>query len=163
MTPDEMQLLERRKAEFDQFFDELMPALVNFIEAMGIRPAHEVLRNAGSYLNYLGAALERLEISNQQDRTWLIVRVGYFIGEYFAQKHGGCWLVDENPGSQFFGRYVVGLFTKLTRSDFTIDPFLVSKNFVDSLAPRSLADLLKSIDSELTGQKSTTAATLQSD
>ena len=163
MTPDEMHLLERRKAEFDQFFEELMPALVNFMGAMGIRPAHEVLRSAGSYVNYLGASLEQLDISNQQDRSWLIARVGYFIGEYFAQKHGGCWLVDENLGSQFFGRYVVGRFTELTRSEFTIDPFLVSMKFVDSPAPRSLADLLTSIDSELTGQKSTAAATLQGD
>jgi len=82
--------LESRKAGFQQFYEELMPALVDFVGKMGIGPAHEVLRHAGQFAPLLGNALQSMTVANAEDRLWLLTRMSYFIGEYFSQKYGGC-------------------------------------------------------------------------
>ena len=107
MTPEEMPTLEKRKAGFEQFYKELMPVVVDFVGKLGINPAHEVLKRADEFVPYLDRALQAMVVADEQDRAWLLTRMGYFIGEYFVQKHGGCWYVNEVQGSRYFGRYVV--------------------------------------------------------
>lgn len=150
MKSEEMLLLERRKADFEQFYQELMPVLVDFIGRLGINPAHEVLRKADQYVHHLDQALRSMEVADQQDRGWLLTRMGYFIGEYFVQKYGGCWFVNEIQGSRYFGRYVVGRFTRLNSLVPMLDPFLAAESYVDAAIPRSLEKLLMEVDAELT-------------
>jgi hypothetical protein len=102
MTSEEMLLLEKRRAAFSQFYHELMPVLVDFVGKMGVSPAHEVLRHAEWFVPYLDRALQTMVVTNEQDRSWLLTRMGYFTGEYFVQKYSGCWYV---PGS--LGRMIM--------------------------------------------------------
>lgn len=67
-----------------------MPALVEFIDGIGIKPAHAVLTQAGQYVPHVERALRELTVT-EADRAWLLSRMMYVIGEYFAQQHGGCW------------------------------------------------------------------------
>jgi len=151
MTAEEINLLEKRKMGFDGFYKELIPVLVEFVGQMGVTPAHEVLKNAVQFAPYLGRALQNMAIANEQDRVWLLTRLGYFIGEYFAQKYSGCWYVNETQGSRYFGRYVVGRFTRLNSDALVLDPFQIAQTYVDEQMPRQLENLLTEVDAELVG------------
>lgn len=150
MTAEEMLLLEKRKAGFRQFYMELMPVLVDFVGKLGINPAHEVLKHAENFVPHLDRALQAMAVADQQDRTWLLTRMGYFIGEYFVQKYGGCWYVNEIQGSRYFGRYVVGRFARLNNPVPMLDPFLVAQTYLDTEAPRRLEYMLAEAEAELT-------------
>lgn len=151
MTSDEMILLEKRKQGFDKFYAELIPTLVEFVGNMGVSPAHEVLKNAVQFAPYLDRALENMAIADEQDKIWLLTRMGYFVGEYFVQKYGGSWYVNEIEGSRYFGRYVVGNFSRLDNAALMLDPFLISQVYVDEALPRHLEKLLAEVDAELIG------------
>jgi hypothetical protein len=149
MTSEEKTLLESRKAGFDAFYKELIPVLVDFVGKMGIGPAHEVLNNAVQFAPYLDKALGNLAIEDEQDRIWLLTRLGYFIGEYFCQKYKGCWYVNEIQGSRYFGRYVVGQFAGLSNAALMLDPFHIAQAYVEEQTPRHLDKLLTEVDAEL--------------
>jgi hypothetical protein len=153
MTSEEMLLLEKRKAGFDQFYQELMPLLVDFAGKLGINPAHEVLKHADQFAPYFDQALESMVVANEQDRTWLLTRMGYFIGEYFVQKYGGCWYVSDIQGSRYFGRYVVGRFCRLNNPIPLLDPFLIAQAYVDAPVPRHLVKSLAEVEAELAQAK----------
>lgn len=152
MVSEENSLLEKRKAGFDEFYQALIPSLVEFVEKMGISSAHEVLKHAAQFAPNLDHALQDVAVADDQDRSWLLLRMGYFIGEYFAQKYGGCWYVNEIHGSRYFARYVVGQFSRLGNAALMLDPFQIAQSYVESRAPRQLEKLLAEVDAELTKQ-----------
>ncbi len=149
MQPDAKTTLERRQDQFENFYNELMPSLVYFLKRLGIEPAHEVLNHASAFKEPIAAALQNLVAEDDADRIWLISRVGYFIGEYFAQKFSGHWFVNDVEGSKFFARYVVGRFTAPVRSNAMIDPFDAAQAYVDSPVPRRLDKVLNEIEHDL--------------
>lgn len=142
-------MIEKRKGEFEDFYKGLIPSLVEFVDRLGVKPAHEVLNQAMQFAPHLNAALRDLQVSDEQDRIWLLTRVAYFVGEYFAQKHGGCWYVNDIEGSRYFGRYVVGRFPSFQKPTLMLDPFELAQAYVDTPPPRNLEDLLAEVDSEL--------------
>lgn len=148
-SDDEVATLERRKAAFDGFYEQLIPALVEFVGRLGIQPAHEVLNQAAQYVPHVSTAVRDLAVEDGQDRVWLLTRMGYFIGEYFAQKYGGCWYVNDIEGSRYFARYVVGRFSRLDASSAMIDPFEVAQAYVDTKPPRQLEALISEVEAEL--------------
>ena len=95
LTPEETGLLEKRRSGFDEFYGQLMPALVGFMKGLGIEPAHEVLKQAEAFLPKVSETLEPMKVEGPEDRTWLIARLGYFVGEYCVQKYSGCWFVND--------------------------------------------------------------------
>jgi hypothetical protein len=135
-----------RQAVFDHFYAELAPVLVDFIDALGIEPPQEVLTQAGHYLPYLDKALADMAIADSDDRAWLLVRMMYFIGEYFAQQYGGHWYVEETPGARLFGRCVVGKFSQYAKNELAVDPLEIATAYVDGPYPRQLAPVLAAVE-----------------
>lgn len=140
---------ETRTSALEAFYKELIPSLVDFVAKMGIIPAHEVLNEPVQYAPFLSSALRDEAVVDEQDRRWLLTQIGYFVGEYFAQKYGGCWFVNDIPDSRYFGRCVVGRFSKLRNAAAMIDPFSVGQVFVTSPPPHELEKLLSEVDREL--------------
>ena len=141
--------LKQRKENFTQFYKELIPSLVDFVEKLGISPGHAVLKQVVDCAPLLSRSLERIEISNQEDRVFLLSRVSYFVGEYFAQKYGGAWYVNEIEGSRYYARYVVGKFWQTVNPNVMVDPFLVAEDYLQQPIPRNLQALLDEIEAEL--------------
>lgn len=141
--------MSARHARFDAFYAELMPVLVAFVEQLGITPAHGVLTNAPAYAPLLASALRDTRVETPDDRVWLLTRVGYYAGEYLVQQHGGCWFVNDDPGSKSFARYVVGRFAALGGSQARVDPFAVAADYVSALPGADLAVLLAEVDTAL--------------
>ncbi len=142
-------LLERRRDEFDAFYNELMPCLVDFVGKMGIQPSHMVLKQAATYAPLLEVALQNMLVADSEDRDWLAARMGYFIGEYFVQKFDGCWIVNDIPGSRYFARYVVGRFQGANSLQMMLDPFEMAIEYVDTPVPRPLQTLIDAASVEL--------------
>lgn len=140
-----------RQARFDNFYAELAPVLIDFIDALGIEPAQEVLRQAGDYLPYVDKALQDMAIADEEDRKWLLVRMMYYVGEYFAQQYGGYWFVNETPGSRMFGRCVVGKFRSFPNCALMVDPFEIASAYVDLPCPRVLGQLVAEVEMGLAG------------
>lgn len=140
-----------RQAKFDNFYAELAPVLIDFIDALGIEPPQEVLKHAGDYLPYVEKALQDMAIADEEDRKWLLVRMMYYIGEYFAQQYGGYWFVNETAGSHLFGRCVVGKFSSFPSASLMVDPFEIASAYVDLPCPRVLGQLVAEVEMGLNG------------
>jgi hypothetical protein len=108
--------------------------LVDFVGKLGVNPAHEVLRHADHFVKHPDEGLRSTAMIDEQDRTWLRARMGYFIGAYLVQKHSGCWYVNDIKGSRYFGRYVVGRFARLGNST----PMLLTSRY----SPHDMAVLM---------------------
>lgn len=147
---DEDAALEQRQTQLERFYQGMLPALVDFVDCLGIRPAHEVLKHAQQFVPHLETALSDLVPANEDDRTWLFTRVAYFVGEFFVQRHQGCWYVNDVKGSRFFARYVVGHFPSAQVKGTMVDPFEVAQAFVDTACPRKLSYFLAEVDAAVT-------------
>lgn len=149
MMTEQRQLLDRRKRNFPVFYEQLIPSLVDFVGKMGISPAHEVLNNAPMFVPHLSTALRNLAVADDDDKAWLLSRLGYFIGEYFTQKYSGAWYPNENPASRYFARYVVGKFSIESRRELNLDPFMIAEAYIRTPMPRELEPLLQEAEQEL--------------
>lgn len=116
---------------------------------MRVEPAHEVLNNAVYFAPYLGRTLQEMPVQSPQDRAWLLMNLARYIGEYFVQKYGGCWFVNDIAGSRYFARYVAGRFARLGNMNAMIDPFEAAQAFVDTPVPRDLEALLQEVNAGL--------------
>ena len=63
LSYEQEQLLQQSQTAFDAYYDALGASLVNFVERLGIQPAHEVLTNAAEYLPYIDAAMRGIVIA----------------------------------------------------------------------------------------------------
>lgn len=149
LTEMEMTDLGRRKAQFDSFLEQRMPVLTNFIERLELPNAPLALVEADTFLPAISQYMESQRI-DAGDRTWILTRIGYFIGEWLVQRYDGCWYLNEAPDTRYFLRYVVGKFTGISNQNAMIDPFSIAEEFVDSPCPRNLINVLADVDSELT-------------
>ena len=148
LTSDESAKLERNRAKLDPFVREGWDALVDFIDALGLPEPGMVLRVADEYLAPLDQWLSE-QVVTPEDRVWLLVRVGYFIGEVLIQRHSGSWFVDEDPDSPYFARFVVGRFTSLPNPLVKIDPLAIASNLVDDPPGRNLLAAVERTDTEI--------------
>lgn len=134
-TPES--LLARRVAGFDSFKAERMPVLHEFCKNLGFDEPHEVLNRPERFLPMLDSGLMNAVVS-EENRVWLITRIGYYIGEYLVCLYDGLWLVDKDPSSPTFAKYVVGDFSFEGVVAQVVDPFEMAQLYVDTPVPRFL-------------------------
>ena len=149
MTPQESALLTQRQTSFRDFEAERSRALIDFIEVVGIKPGRHVGTDPAAYLPYLAKVLANMQCDSDRERTVLSARVAEYVGEYFAQRFGGTWYVNDVPGSATFARFVVGRFLAIPGSPVCIDPFEVGMTFARLPRPRDLVSLLVTVEREL--------------
>lgn len=130
-------LLAQRIAEFDTFKAERLPVLQEFCKALGFDQPHEVLIEPKKFLPLLDRGFQHAVIS-EENRVWLVTRVGYYIGEYLISLLGGYWLVDKDTSSPSFARYVVGDFSLNGAKTQIVDPFEIAQRYATTSAPRFL-------------------------
>ena len=131
------ELLARRMAEFETFRAERLPVLHEFCKALGFDQPHEVLIEPDKFLPLLDRGLQHAVIS-EENRAWLVTRIGYYIGEYLISLLGGYWRVDQDPLSPSFARYVVGDFSREGANTEVIDPFEIAQRYATTPVPRFL-------------------------
>jgi hypothetical protein len=125
LNSDEKALIENRRLRFDLFLAERMPVLTDFMLRLELPNPAMVLVEADKYLAALDEWLRDQHV-DPNEKTWLVTRLGYFIGEYLVQRLDGCWNLNEIPDSRYFGRFVVGSFSHASNQNAMIDPFVVA-------------------------------------
>ncbi len=143
--------LEKMKTAFPAFLHERMPVLTEFFTDLGVSNPALVLIDAKSYIEPLESFLKDQTI-NLESRTWIVTRVGYFLGEYFVQEYTGDWYLNENIQSRNYLRYVVGHFDGFNEA-ISIDPFEIAIAYIDSNAPRSIIQFIEEVSRELASNK----------
>ena len=147
-TPEQLETLRNRREKREQFLNERMPVLVEFCKALDFPEPHRVLTTPSIFLSGVNqwVAQQNLENTCQEDRVWLITRLGYFIGECLVEEFGGYWFLDENPDSRWYTSYVVGKFPRCPNA--RVDPFRVAMEAVERPTGQTLDLLVR----ELTGE-----------
>jgi hypothetical protein len=130
----------------------MMPVLADFMERLELPNPPMVLREAERFLPSVESWLADQEIG-PDDMTWLLTRMGYFIGELLVQKFGGCWFVNDAVNSRYFVRYVVGRFTGVKVLRAVIDPFEVAAHYLSQPTGRRLTPVLREVETELMGKE----------
>ncbi|GAA3915718.1 hypothetical protein [Litoribacillus peritrichatus] len=142
--------IELQKERFEAFRNERMPVLHEFSQNLGFQNPHEILINPMAFLEPLSNWLSDQDIS-EESRNWIIVRIGYFIGELFAVKHDGCWSVCEAKSSRYYGHYVVGEFSSFSNPNALFAPMEVAFELANQPQGRSLSGIVAEIESALNG------------
>lgn len=142
--------LELQKDRFESFRQERMPVLHEFSKNLGFQNPHEILINPMAFLEPISNWLSDQEIS-EESKNWIIVRIGYFIGELFAVKHDGCWSVCEAQSSRYYGHYVVGEFSSFNNPNALFAPMEVAFELANQPKGRSLSGIVAEIESALSG------------
>lgn len=148
MTSEQQELLSRRRAEFDQWLFERMPVLRDFAATLELPDPALIVADPERYLPAINAWL-REQVIDPEDENWLVVRVGYFVGEVLVQRFGGCWRVCDACSSRFFARYVVGQFTQIPNPAAIVDPIEVAMAYLSEAPGRSLVGILNGVSEEL--------------
>jgi hypothetical protein len=148
LTNDEFALRDKRRAGFDAFFEESRPVLMEFVERLELPEPHSVLLDAAKFLGSVDVWM-RDQVIGPDERNWIGTRMGYFIGEFFNQRLGGYWFLDEDTESSYFLHYVVGKFTAISDYDARISPFALANWFVTEKPGRSLTKLVAEVEDGL--------------
>nr|WP_288498685.1 hypothetical protein [uncultured Pseudomonas sp.] len=128
-------ILRRRLQEFESFRKERLPVLHKFAETLGFPDPHLILLKPAEFISGISDFFSN-HVIEEDDRVWLLTRIGYFLGEFFICTYDGCWMVDEDAGSKTFSRHIVGDFSLVDK--YGVDPFELAALYVDTPAPRSL-------------------------
>ncbi len=145
---DDQNKLKRRRAGFEHFIEERKPVLVDFAEALELPEPQQVLEHPASYLPAI-SSWTKIQVVTPEDYNWIIVRIGYFIGELFAVEYQGSWFINETPGSRHFARYVVGRFGGFRNGGALIDPFEIAAEYLGKPPGRDLEGLVEEVRAEL--------------
>ncbi len=148
LTEEENATLNRRLAGLDQFFQESVPVLTDFVQRLELPEPNMVFREADRYIAPIDEWMKD-QVIHPEDRIWILTRIGYFIGEFLVQRFGGYWLVDEDPDSPYFLHYVVGRFSRSPQPHMKVSPFALADYFVSEPPGRSLLSVIHRIEEEL--------------
>jgi hypothetical protein len=152
LSEDERLIIGRRRAAFDGFLAERMPALADFMSRLELPEPPLVLVEAERYLPQLDRWLRDQQVPDAPDdpsRLWLLTRLGYYVGEYLVQRHVGHWFLNETPDTRFFGKYVVGSFYRAHNPNAMVDAFGVAQAYLQSAQGRPLKEFLDQVECEI--------------
>lgn len=125
---------EERVRGLSEWEDESKAAVYELAEVVGIDPPSILVDEPRLGLVELEELLcyEELEKLAEEDAVWTEWHVLAFVGEYLIHKFDGVWVVDDDPESSTFGRYLVaarspadGKLTKIDVRDY-VHSFLFS-------------------------------------
>ncbi len=137
MNESERSKLSKSKATFGEFIVNGPAILQDFFLKMGFVDALDLASNAEKFLERFDLALRNEEFIPEM-RAWILMRIGFYLGEVLRQKFRGRWMIDQDPDSLYFAHWVVGDFENLPVIASRVSPLAVAAYFVDGPTPRSL-------------------------
>ncbi len=145
MSEKEIYGRRRGLAKFAQEGEQLLLA---FAEASELDAPSSVLHQAAACAELLQIVDAQLADAylEEEDREWLVPRLGYAIGQYFILEYQCNWSVNTEMDSPQYGRYVVLVPSpKDAHIVYPIDPFEASYEYVYQEPDRDLLSLLDEI------------------
>ena len=152
LTSVDHRTLDRRRGEFAVFLEEIEPVLSDFADRLGLPNPSSAATAPEKFLEPIDAFMKDQIITNE-DRIWILARLAYLIGQVLNQRLEGTWLLNENPNSLLFLRYVVGRFKRVKNPQATVAPFDVATAFLSQPQGRSLAGIISEVEHECLQQQ----------
>lgn len=143
LSSEQQSIIEERERAFPDVLAEMPGDLAELADFLGV-PNYRFTRDGLEALAQTASTfLSNADVGSIDDeqRMWLHTRMMYLIGELLNERHGGHWTLQSDPGSDFYGRYVVGGFSKYP--DRLVDPAEAAYEVLTEEPPR---DLLRAID-----------------
>ena len=148
LTSDELLTRARRRASFQQFYNERCPVLLDLAKVLHFDRSDRIVLEPWLFLANLDVWFGA-QVVTEDSRPWAVVRLGYWIGDAFAAKYEGSWFLNEIPGSRYFLHYVVGRFRTLRNEAAMLAPMDVAYEFLRQPPGRSLSELMRMLSAEL--------------
>jgi hypothetical protein len=148
LTPKETELLEQRRARFEQFLEDRMPVLAEFAELLELQNPTMIVADPDLYLPSIDVYMRR-QVVLREDRASVILVLGYLIGEVLVQRLSGGWLLNESPDSRYFLRYVVGRFARVSNLNAMADPFEAATIAIDEPSAGGLKAVVADVERAL--------------
>lgn len=142
MSPEEVHARQHRLTDFAQEGEQL---LLEFAQASQLESHASVLQKAKACAKLLQVVDAQLADAylEEEDRTWLVPRLGYAIGQYFILDYNSNWGVNTQPDSPQYGHYVVLVPSPSDASKvYPVDPFEAAYEYVYQEPDRDLLSLL---------------------
>jgi hypothetical protein len=140
--------IEKQKSGFNLFLEDRTPILIDFVHQLGFKNSHKILNTPSYFLESLTHWLTEQDIT-EDDKNWITVRIGYFIGELFVEKYDGCWSVCESQNSRYFGNYIVSQFSTFNNSNALFAPMEAAYFLANEAKGRSLTAIIDEIETGL--------------
>ena len=137
LTDDERNLLDKRKAEFDEFLEGMTEDLADFAENLELPEPAMIIAKPSNYLSSISEFMQNQDIAHEH-RASLSLDIGFFIGELLNEKLDGTWFLNEWPDTPSFLHYVVGSFEGDASRGTIVDPFEAGVMFIDMPPGRRL-------------------------
>lgn len=147
LTDQEKLQLEAGEKRFAAMMSERGPILVNFAQALDLPNPYEIMLDPESYIAGVDSFVQDQEIS-KEDWTWIVARIGYFIGEVLNERLNGRWFLNDLPDTPLFLRCVIGHFENAKENQARVDPFEAAVRFLKQPPKRYLSQFLEQLEHE---------------
>lgn len=140
--------LDQLHTQLPTFIEEGRTLLLELAEASELEAPKDVLSKAEalSTLLYTVDAELRDAYLEDEDRDWMVPRLGYAIGQYFVLDHHGRWGLNSQPNSPQYGHYVVLVPSPSDEYKvYPVDTFEAAYEYVYQEPDRDLVGLLEEI------------------
>lgn len=148
LSIEEESLRQRRLRELPGFLEDRVQVLIDFATRLNLPEPESIVSDPLRHLAALSAFMED-QVVAEDDRIWILTRIGYFVGELLARRFRGRWFLNEIPDSRYFLHYVVGKFEHLKNPHAMAAPFEVADYFVSLPPRRDLSALVHEVESAL--------------
>ena len=152
MTPEQTKRLDRTQAIVGPAIIDRYGMLVDFLDEAGLSDTENVVQKITLLLPDFDMWLRTHKLDDDQTPDALLM-IALFIGEVFAQRYAGCWLLVDKADSPNFAMYVVGKFQKPTKPKAVVSPFLIATEFLEERAKgpfaRGLEQVIADVDKGL--------------
>ena len=147
MTEEQRALLDRRRAAFDDVIAQLEPSLIELADHLGLEHPDAAMRRLDAILSALDLILPRLDFAalGSDELLWLHTRLLYFVGAWLVEKFEGRWLLQDDPESEFFMRFVVGGFERCSDPSLMVDPLELTLFVLESPETHRLSTTLAGV------------------
>lgn len=147
LTDAELQQLRVRADAFDEVMGQLEPAIIELADHLGLPNPEVAPTRLDAVLSELDKTLPQLDLAalDPQQLVWLNTRLLYFIGQWLVRRYAGHWILQDDPDSDFFLRYVVGGFQDSPDPQLIIDPLEVAIHVLEDPEQRRLAAVLHGV------------------
>jgi hypothetical protein len=143
--------LSKRRTLFEWLVAESDTMLRELADVAGVAPRDRIIGDPQGALEQIRSFLQKTDFAEatEDGRTWLLNRLGLYLGRLFIQRHGGRFMLHEDPKSPFFLHFVVGEMSNAAVPGTTLDPFAIAFDAINNRPKLDLMQLISTAEEKI--------------